>query len=51
MALALVQGQGGGGALVWLPRETPLNAAAEAFKECLLIQARRLGVEVLPVVD
>jgi DNA-binding transcriptional LysR family regulator len=38
-------------ALVWLPRETPLSAAADAFKECLLIQARRLGVEVLPVVD
>jgi DNA-binding transcriptional LysR family regulator len=35
-------------ALVWLPRESPLSAAAEAFIACLRQQAIRLGLEILP---
>jgi DNA-binding transcriptional LysR family regulator len=35
-------------ALVWLPREAPLSAAAESFVACLRDQAARLGIEVLP---
>lgn len=34
-------------ALVWLPRETALSAAAESFVDYLRMQAVRLGVEVL----
>jgi len=33
-------------ALVWLPHETPLSAAASAFVDCVRTQARQLGVEV-----
>jgi DNA-binding transcriptional LysR family regulator len=35
-------------ALVWLPRETPLSPAAEAFVDGLKMQAEHLGVEILP---
>jgi hypothetical protein len=35
-------------ALVWLPREAPLSAAAESFVRCLTDQAVRLGIEILP---
>jgi DNA-binding transcriptional LysR family regulator len=34
-------------ALVWLPRESPLSAAAEAFIACLRAQAVQLGLEIL----
>ena len=34
-------------ALVWLPRDAPLSAAANAFMSQLHIQARQLGVELL----
>ncbi len=34
-------------ALVRLPRDTPLSAAAESFIACLRLQATRLGVEVI----
>lgn len=34
-------------ALVWLPRESPLSAAAEAFIICLREQALRLGIQIL----
>jgi DNA-binding transcriptional LysR family regulator len=35
-------------ALVWLPRETPLSAAANAFVAYLREQAVQLGIEILP---
>jgi DNA-binding transcriptional LysR family regulator len=34
-------------ALVWLPRQTPLSAAANAFIDCLREQAVQLGLEIL----
>jgi DNA-binding transcriptional LysR family regulator len=34
-------------ALVWLPRESPLSAAAESFIECLRVQAVTLGLEII----
>ncbi len=34
-------------ALVWMPRETPLSAAAEAFISCIRTQAVQLGLEIL----
>lgn len=36
-------------AVVWLPRETPLSAAALAFVAFLEAQARRLDLEILPL--
>lgn len=35
-------------ALVWLPRETPLSAAANAFIDCLREQALRVGLQIIP---
>ncbi len=35
-------------ALVWLPRDTPLSAAAEAFIACLREEALRVGLEIVP---
>jgi DNA-binding transcriptional LysR family regulator len=34
-------------ALVWLPRESPLSAAAESFVACLRAQAAQLGLEII----
>jgi len=39
-------------ALVWMPRDTPLSTAANAFIECLRVQAVQLvqlGLEILPL--
>jgi DNA-binding transcriptional LysR family regulator len=34
-------------ALVWMPRDTPLSAAAQSFVEAVETQARMLGLEIL----
>jgi len=36
-------------ALVWLPRQSSLSAAAESFVECLRVQAVQFGLEIIPV--